>query len=90
MAALRSLSLFVLLCGSASSFGSESLLQPFAVRNLNPFIGIYGVPTMTSIRTVPNGVATTGLTLDVANHFTDNANASEQIQIDGETYRLDV
>lgn len=88
MTAFRLLSCVVLLCGSAGSLASETLLQPFAVRNLNPFIGIYGVPTMVSTQLAPNGSARMNLTLDVASHFTDNNNASEQIQIDGETYRI--
>lgn len=67
---------------------ADGLLQPFAVRNLNPFIGVYATPLMRSPSVVEEGHASVDVVLDVASNFTDASNASESIDIDGETYRL--
>ena len=67
---------------------SDSLLNPFAIRNLNPFIGIYGISAMQASNIVAPNQSSFSLILDAASHFTDARNQSEFIRIDGETYRL--
>lgn len=67
---------------------SGDLLQPFAIRNLNPFLGIYGIPAQQSPSVVDSGSSSLQLQLDVVSHFTDADNDTEFVAIDGETYRL--
>jgi hypothetical protein len=81
--------LILLLPGPATSAQtSENLLQPFAIRNLNPFFGIYGIPAQQSPAVVGHGQSSMQVQLDVVSHFTDAENDREFIAIDGETYRL--
>jgi hypothetical protein len=78
-----------LMLGSASgAVASGELLQPLAVRNLSPFLGIYGIPAMEAPVVTAAGVTAVHLQLDVASHFTDATNDRELIVIDGETHRL--
>lgn len=66
----------------------DRLLQPFAVRNLNPFIGVYGIAAMHSPEVVAPRQHGFNIVVDAASHFTDARNQSESVRIDGETYRL--
>jgi len=78
-----------LITGSAvCSLASADLLQPFAIRNLNPFFGIHGIPAQQSPAVTDPGNSSMQLQLDVVSHFTDAENDQEFIAIDGETYRL--
>lgn len=76
------------LCSTSAAVATDYLLQPFAIRNLNPFVGIYDIPAMQAPVTLPAGASAINLTLDASSHFTDNSSESESIQLDGETYRL--
>lgn len=69
-------------------FASDHLLQPFAISNLNPFIGIYGIAAMQAPVVLVPGQNSINVVLDAVSHFTDGRNQSESIQIDGESYRL--
>lgn len=74
----------------SQGFASNSLLQPFAVSNMNPFIGVYGIATMQSSVVTAAKQSSVNVTLDAASHFTDSRNLTESIRIDGESYRLAV
>jgi hypothetical protein len=84
--------LFTGLClfwsGVNCALAAENFLQPFAVRNHNPFMGIYGIPAMQSPVVVAPGRSSVQLLFDAVSHFTDAETQSEFIAIDGETYRL--
>lgn len=77
-----------MLSPAGCSLASGELLQPFAIRNLNPFFVVHGIPAMQAPVTVESGKTSMQVLLDVASHFTDAENDSEFIAIDGETYRL--
>lgn len=70
------------------SLACADFLQPFAIRNNNPFFGIYGIPAMQAPVVAAQGESSTQLLLDVVSHFTDAESGSEFIAIDGETYRV--
>lgn len=72
----------------SSAVASDRLLQPFAIRNLNPFIGIYGIPAMQGSFPAPAHSSALHVNLDVVSHFTDAGTENEFISIDGESYRL--
>lgn len=80
--------LLLILGPAPFSLASGELLQPFAIRNLNPFFVIYGIPATQAPVVVEPGRSSIQVLLDVASHFTDAENDSEFIAIDGETYRL--
>lgn len=72
----------------AQATDTGGLLEPFAIRNLNPFLGLYGIPAQQSTAVVGGGLSSVNLQLDVVSHFTDAETDQEFIAIDGETYRL--
>ena len=79
---------FLLITPMSSWAAYDQLLQPFAIRNLNPFIGVYGIPAMQSSFPAPTRSSTLHVTLDTVSHFTDAGTEREFISIDGESYRL--
>ena len=80
--------LFLIGPGVNCALGSEPWLQPFAVRNHNPFMEIYGIPAMQAPVVTAPGQSSLTLLLDAVSHFTDAEEGSEFIAIDGESYRL--
>ena len=71
-------------------WGSDTLLRPFAIKNLNPFIGIYGISAMQTPTALAPNRSSFSVILDAASHFTDARSQSEFLRLDGETYRLAV
>lgn len=74
-------------------FGSAAALSDpgiFALRNQNPFLQVYGLPTFQSAGlTAPSTIAW-NLSLDLANHADFGESDIEDFSIDGETYFLTV
>lgn len=62
-------------------------ITPFRTSNQNPLIQIYGLPSETSSTLLPAQNFHLRLTQDIANIYSSNSSASEQILLDGELYR---
>lgn len=74
----------------SAGLASDHLLQPFAINNLNPFVGVYGIAAMQSPVVLAPEQNSVNVVLDTVSHFTNRRNQSESIRIDGESYRLAV
>lgn len=61
---------------------------PFAIRNQNPFIQIYGLPPMEPAGITPSQHVHSQVMFDLANNSILADSANESISLDGETYRL--
>ena len=61
---------------------------PFQVRDLNPFIQVFGLPPFDPAELVPAGHAQVQLAFDLANSAKLGSSTNESITLDGETYRL--
>ena len=61
---------------------------PFAIRDLNPFIQVFGLPPFDPAELVPAGHARLQLAFDLANNAKLGSGPNESITLDGETYRL--
>ena len=74
----------------ASSANAEAEDQPTPIpaRNSNPYIAIFGLPTMESGVTLSEGKDHFALLLDISNNSIRNTVADESITLDGESYRL--
>jgi hypothetical protein len=66
---------------------SSHLIEPFAVRNQNPFIQIHGLPAIVSADLLAAGESDLALRLDLTNNSKSSERAQELIILDGETYR---
>ncbi|MFA5514665.1 MAG: DUF3187 family protein [Desulfuromonadales bacterium] len=65
-------------------------LTPFATRNQNPLVQIYGLPPAEPATLLDRGRLSTHLTLDIANNFASSATDDEAVALDGETYRSNI
>jgi hypothetical protein len=65
---------------------SEPLSEPLEIRNLNPLVAIFGLPTWGTV--VPGNRF--GATVDVANHYRLSQRGSELLVLDGETVRTNL
>ncbi|ALP53540.1 hypothetical protein Tel_10545 [Candidatus Tenderia electrophaga] len=62
--------------------------QPFSIKNLNPFIQIYGMPVTENAALVPARSYAGAVALDMANNSILTTAGKESVILDGETYRL--
>ena len=62
----------------------------FALRNQNPFLQVYGLPTFQPAGLTAPGITAWNLSLDLANHADFGTTDIESFGIDGETYFLTV
>ncbi|MBI3771589.1 MAG: DUF3187 family protein [Gammaproteobacteria bacterium] len=87
---VRALILFCLTGILNTAYGNLLTDQPtpFAIRNQNPFIQIYGLPPMEPATITPSQHLHTQLIFDLANNSILNDSANESISLDGESYRL--
>lgn len=60
----------------------------FPLRNHNPFLQVYGLPTFQSAFLAPDGKTQYWATFDIANHAESDSLQSETAIIDGESYYL--
>jgi hypothetical protein len=75
------------LCIPNSILAQPGLLsEPFAVRNQNPFVLVYGLPVNTAPDLLPQDGSSLYLQLDLTNNSKDAQASREQIVLDGETY----
>ncbi|MEW8027370.1 MAG: DUF3187 family protein [Candidatus Thiodiazotropha sp.] len=63
-------------------------VDPFYVRNMNPFTLVYGLPAMGSPHLLARNESYLQLTADIANNSIQSDSDGERIRLDGETYRL--
>lgn len=77
-------------CFPAASGAAESPESWFALRNQNPFLQIYGLPSFQGAELVGRGDWVFRAGLDVANHADAGETVDESIVIDGESYFLEV
>jgi len=72
-------------------FNSVSLASdvvPFETSNQSPFVAIFGLPTLGESKILKKHDHLMSIRLDISNHFNDEGQDNEFLQIDGETYRL--
>ena len=76
------------ICVSISSVSAQQASTPFSIRNLNPFIQIYGIPATEPAELKTDQEWASAVALDVANSSILTRESNEAIILDGETYRL--
>jgi hypothetical protein len=77
----------MLACPS-SGYADETSAGFFTLRNQNPFLQIYGLPTFQTAVLVDKENSAWDLSLDLANHADFGNTDSENFVVDGETYFL--
>ena len=73
-----------------SSYADSQSDSGFALRNQNPFLHIFGLPTFQSATLAERGHNAWNLSFDLANHADSGETDIENFNIDGETYFLTV
>lgn len=71
-----------------SAHADDSAVRGFALRNQNPFLQVFGLPTFQSAEVAQFGKLEYRFSLDLANHADAGDSAAENFVIDGETYFL--
>lgn len=66
------------------------IFAPFTTSNINPFVQLHGLPSARPAKLVPDKALVWQVQTDIANNFTENTDGFESIQIDGETYRVNL
>lgn len=69
---------------------AEPVDQPFAVGNRNPLVQIRALPAPAGGSVLESGEVGWLAAFEAANSFTRNQSGDEAIELDGETYRLDL
>jgi len=77
----------VLLCWAMPCLAADMEITPFRTVNQSPLVQIFGLPAESSAAVTPAGRLTVGLTQDIASEYTVSGTKSEQIVLDGESYR---
>lgn len=62
--------------------------SPFSIKNLNPFILVYGLPMTEAAELKTQGKHASAISLDIVNNSMLTSRDNESISLDGETYRL--
>jgi hypothetical protein len=74
---------------NSATADQDNLPAPLSIKNQNPFIQIFGLPATQQARVSPPNNETVEVALDIANNSIIHETAgSEEITLDGETYRL--
>lgn len=73
---------------SLPAFAESGDIDPFHVRNMNPFALIYGLPAATTSQLLAESESSLRFSVDIANNSRDSRSEDERICIDGETYRM--
>jgi hypothetical protein len=79
--------LMTLFCSATLSLATDMEITPFRTVNQSPLVQIFGLPAESSATVTPAGRLRLGLSMDVANDYATNSTNSEQITLDGESYR---
>ncbi|MEH6570244.1 MAG: DUF3187 family protein, partial [Halioglobus sp.] len=78
--------LALVLIAGASVQGHSS--EPLYVKNLSPVSGLFGLPSQRSAFTTGSGSFAAAVHSSVANHYVEDSNDVESLNIDGETLRF--
>ena len=79
---------FSLLCSVRVAAAADMEITPFSSFNQSPLNQIYGLPRETAADIVPPGALRISMNQDLSSNYSVSSTTSEQITIDGETYRL--
>ncbi len=87
---VKKLSLFIITLGTLTYLTSANALSPtpFSIKNLNPFIHVYGIPPTQPAELKTDKSWAGAISFDLANNSVFTNKGSEEIILDGETYRL--
>jgi hypothetical protein len=77
----------VLVCFAVPCLAADMEITPFRTVNQSPLVQIFGLPAETSATVTPAGRLAVSLNQDIASEYTVNITPSEQITLDGESYR---
>ncbi len=77
----------ILFCIADSSNAADMEITPFRTVNQRPLTQIFGLPAEAAAVVVPSGKLEMRLTQDVASEYLVTATATEQLLLDGESYR---
>ncbi|MDH5738357.1 MAG: DUF3187 family protein [Gammaproteobacteria bacterium] len=70
-----------------SPFVQARDFQPFHSSNKNPFVAIFGLPSVQAARGPEKGEYEIRLTQEISNHFVSDLSLNESIYIDGESWQ---
>jgi len=87
----KQLKLFTLLICTVlftTAASANNNATPFSIKNLNPFILIYGLPMTEAAELKTQGNQASAISLDIVNNSMLTSRYNESISLDGETYRL--
>ncbi len=62
--------------------------EPLYVKNLTPVAGLLGLPSQRDAHTTPSGEMAVALHGSIANHYINESNRTEVLNLDGETSRV--
>jgi hypothetical protein len=79
------------LCALSSQYVTAGEIrdpEPFQVRNPNPFMLLYGLPLATPSTILDDQASRAGVQFSLANSSSERVTESEQLTLDGDTYRV--
>lgn len=79
---------FVLSCSYTAVASAGNNATPFSIKNLNPFILVYGLPVTEAAEIKTQRDTASAISLDIVNNSILTNRGNEAISLDGETYRL--
>jgi len=85
---LKLYSVLIYTCLFATAASANNNATPFSIKNLNPFILVYGLPLTEPAELKTQGNHASAISLDIVNNSILTSRDNESISLDGETYRL--
>jgi hypothetical protein len=79
--------LIALVCRAVPCLAEDMEITPFRTVNQSPLVQIFGLPAESSAAITPAGRLTVSLSQDIASEYTVSETNTEQIVLDGESYR---
>ncbi|MBL0224293.1 MAG: DUF3187 family protein [Geobacteraceae bacterium] len=83
----RLAALVLLVCCPLPCLAADMEITPFRTVNQSPLVQIFGLPAETSATITPAGRLAVNLTQDIASEYTVSGTSSEEVILDGESYR---
>ncbi len=85
---LKRLSVLICICLYGTAASASNNATPFSIKNLNPFILVYGLPLTEAAELKTQHNHASAISLDIINNSIITSRDNEAISLDGETYRL--